>query len=130
MLWKVADDQLPIRYLLHDNDQKFTDMFDTLFGSQGVEVKLLPHHAPNTNAFAERWVRTVREECLDKLLIWNEVHLRLVLREYVQYYNARRPHQGLEQDTPEGLKLISAKGKVHRRGVLGGIIHDYYRRAA
>ena len=130
MLWKVDEDALSIRYLLHDNDQKFTDMFDTLFGSQGIEVKLLPHRAPNTNAYAERWVRTVREECLDKLFIWNEAHLRRVLLEYVQYYNSRRPHQGLEQDSPEGLKLISEEGEIQSRAVPGGIIHDYYRRAA
>ena len=130
MLWKVDDDKLPVRYLLHDNDQKFTDKFDAIFGSQGIEVKPLPHHAPNANAFAERWVRTVREECLDHLLIWNEAHLRRVLNEYVTYYNARRPHQGLEQDSPDGLKLITSAGDIHRRDVLGGIIHDYYRQAA
>jgi len=105
-------------------------MFDTVFGSQGVEVKPLPHRAPNANAFAERWVRSVREECLDHLLIWNEAHLRRVLKEYVTYYNTRRPHQGLEQDSPEGLRLVSTDGDIHRRDVLGGIIHDYYRQAA
>jgi putative transposase len=130
MLWKVDEDALSTRYLLHDNDQKFTDGFDTLFGSQGSEVKQLPYRAPNTNAYAERWVRTVREECLDKLLIWNEAHLRRVLLEYVHYYNSRRPHQGLEQDSPEGLKLLSEEGEIQCRDVLGGIIHDYYRRAA
>ena len=130
MLWKVDEDALPIRYLLHDNDRKFTDRFDSLFGSQGIKVKQLPHRAPNTNAFAERWVRTVREESLDELLIWNEAHLRRVLLEYVRYYNSRRPHQGLEQDSPEGLKLISREGEIQCRDVLGGIIRDYYRRAA
>jgi len=60
-------------------------------------------------------------------LICNEDHLRRVLNEYVTYYNARRPHQGLEQDSPEGLKLVSTKGDIHRREVLGGIIYDYYR---
>jgi putative transposase len=63
-------------------------------------------------------------------LIWNEAHLRRVLNEYINYYNARRPHQGLEQDSPEGLKLISLDGEIKHRDVLGGIIHDYYRRAA
>jgi putative transposase len=130
MVWKVDDDALPIRYLLHDNDQKFADMFDAIFGSQGIEIKGLPYRAPNANAFAERWVRSVREECLDHLLIWNEAHLRRVLNEYVRYYNARRPHQGLEQDSPEGLKLLTSDGDIHRWDVLGGIIHDYYRQAA
>jgi hypothetical protein len=72
----------------------------------------------------------VREECLDHLLIWNEAHLRRVLNEYVTYYNARRPHQGLDQDSPDGLKLVTSKGNIHRRDVLGGIIHDYYRQVA
>jgi putative transposase len=130
MVWKVDDDALPIRYLLHDNDQKFADMFDVIFGSQGIEIKGLPHRAPNANAFAERWVRPVREECLDHLLIWNEAHLRRVLNEYVRYYNARRPHQGLEQDSPEGLKLLTSDGDIHRWDVLGGIIHAYYRQVA
>jgi putative transposase len=130
MLWKVDDDELLVRYLLHDNDQKFTDRFDTIFGSQGIEVKGLPHRAPNANAFAERWVRSVREECPDHLLIWNEAHLRRVLTEHVNYYNSRCPHQGLEQDSPEGLKLVTSDGDIHRRDILGGIIHDYYRQAA
>ena len=105
-------------------------MFDIIFRSEGIEIIPLPHQAPNANAFAERWVRSVREECLDQLLIWNEAHLRRVLVEYVDYFNTRRPHQGLGQDTPEELKLVSLEGKIHRRNVLGGIIHDYYRQAA
>lgn len=72
----------------------------------------------------------MREECLDKLLIWNEQHLRRVLTEYLQYYNARRPHQGPEQDSPLGLKPALSDGAIHYRNVLGGIIRDYYREAA
>ena len=111
-------------------DQKFTDIFDIIFCSQGIEVKRLPHRASNTNAFAERWVRLVCEECLDPLLIWNEAHLKCMLLAYVNYYNSRRPHQGLGQNSPEGLKRISAEGEIRRRVVLGGINHDDYRQAA
>jgi hypothetical protein len=75
-------------------------------------------------------VRTGREECLDKLIILNERHLRRVLNEYVAHYNARRPHQGLEQDSPFGIVPVSRQGTVRYRQVLRGIIRDYYREAA
>jgi hypothetical protein len=130
MVWQLDERELPVSHFLHDNDQKFTDSFDTIFRSEGVEIVPLPHRPPNANAFAERWVRSGREECLDQLLIWNEAPLRRVLKEYVTYYNTRRPHQGLGQDTPEGLGVVSSEGEIHRRDVLGGIIHDYYRQAA
>ena len=85
---------------------------------------------PNANAVAERWVRSVREECLDRLIILNERHLPRVLNEYVAYFHARRPHQGLEQDSPLGLEPIANQGTIRRRKVLGSIISDYYREAA
>ncbi len=88
------------------------------------------HSAPNANAFAERWVRTVRNECLDQLLIFNEPHLRRVMREYMGYYNAARPHQGLAQRTPIPIVTSTADGPVRCRSILGGIQHDYYRDAA
>ena len=78
---------------------------------------------------AERWVRSVRQECLDHLLILNQRHLAHVLKEYVHYYNAARPHQGLAQQTPIPLSR-SQRGTIHCRDVLGGILHDYYRDAA
>jgi putative transposase len=72
----------------------------------------------------------VREECLDRLIVLNERHFRRVLQEYVVYFNERRPHQGLEQDSPLGLESGSVEGPVRCRNVLGGIIRDYYREAA
>ena len=101
-----------------------------MFRSEKIKIIRTPYRAPNANAFAERWVRSVREDCLDHLLIWNQTHLRRVLIDYVNYFNERRPHQGLDQDSPEGLKLVSSEGAIRRRDVLGGIIHDYYREAA
>ena len=100
IMWEFEDRELPIRYLIHDHDPKFTDAFDTVFEAEGVEIVDIPYCAPNANAHAERWVRTVREECLDKLIILNEHHLRRTLNEYVAHDNARRPHQSLEQDSP------------------------------
>ncbi len=75
-------------------------------------------------------MRSVREECLDRLIILNEHHLRRVLIEYITYYNTRRPHQGLEQDSPLGLEPEVIEGQIRYRKVLGGIIPDYYREAA
>jgi putative transposase len=101
-----------------------------VFEAAGIEMVDIPYQAPNANAFAERWVRSVREECLDHVIILNERHLRCVLNEYVEYYNERRPHQGLAQDSPLGLTPVSPHNPIRCRNVLGGIIHDYYRHAA
>ena len=119
-----------MRLLLHNRDAKFPTSFDTVFTSEGMEVILTPSRAPNANAYAERWVRSVREECLDHLLIINERHLEHVLKEYSQYYNGARPHQGLRQQIPESANGEPGHGAVQKRDVLGGIIHDYYREAA
>jgi hypothetical protein len=75
----------------------------------------------------ERWVRTVREECLDHILIINEAHLRRVLNEFLGYYNVRRPHQSLEQQSPIPRSEPETTGEVKRRQILGGIINDYFR---
>jgi putative transposase len=83
MTWELHDRDLPMRYLIHDHDTKFTELFDTVFESEGIEIVNIPFEAPNAYAIAERWVRSVREECLDHLIILNERHLRRVLREYV-----------------------------------------------
>ena len=119
-----------MRFLLHDRDAKFPASFDTVFASERMEVILTPYRAPNANAYAERWVRSVREECLDHLLIINERHLDHVLSEYSQYYNRARPHQGLRQQIPESPHHQPGHGVVQRRDILGGLIHDYYREAA
>ena len=130
MTWVLQGRELPMRYLIHDHDTKFTAAFDTVFEAEGVEIVDIPYRAPNANAFAERWVRSVREECLDKVIILNERHLRRVLHEYGEYYNTRRPHQGLEQDSPTGMLPAFQQGTVRYRNVLGGVIRDYYREAA
>jgi putative transposase len=130
ILWEFEDRKLPIRYLIHDHDTKFTEAFDTVLEAEGVEIMDIPYHAPNANAYAERRVRTVRQECLDKLIILNERHLRRTLHDYVACYNARRPHQGLDQDSRCGLAPVSTEAPICCRPVLGGIIRDYYREAA
>jgi putative transposase len=130
----IGDRQLPMRFLIHDRDTKFTHSFDKVFASQGIERVLTPYRCPKANAFAERWVRTAREECLDRLLIVSQAHLRRVLLEYVNYYNHRRPHQAIGQRIPVPPVPLSetraarpaSRYPVCRRDVLGGIIHDYY----
>jgi len=127
LIWRLDEKETPIRFLIHDNDRKYTQAFDTLFRSEGVHVIPIPYQAPNANAFSERWVRTVREECLDHLLILNEAHLRRVMGEYIGYYNEARPHQGIEQQTPIPYQRSKDAGIIQSRKVLGGILNDYYR---
>ncbi|MGH9170694.1 MAG: integrase core domain-containing protein, partial [Acidimicrobiales bacterium] len=87
-----------------------------------------PVRSPKANAFAERWVRTVREECLDHLLVCSRGHLESVLAEYVDHYNRAGPHRGLQLAIPKP-RRESDTGEIHRRDVLGGIIHEYDRAA-
>jgi putative transposase len=119
-----------LRFLLHDRDAKFSRSFDDVFRSEGAEVLLTPVQAPRANAFAERWVRTVRTECLDWLLIVSRGHLEQVLRVYVRHDNDHRPHRALmlqPPDQPGGLTVVGneQQGRVHRRDLLGGLLHEY-----
>jgi len=94
------------------------------------QVIRTPYRAPNANAHAERWIRSLRAECLDHLLIANEAHLRRVLAEYVAFYNEARPHQGLEQRCPVALPAPVRDRPVRRRDRLGGLLRDDDREAA
>ena len=118
-----------MHHLIHDNDGKYSIGFDVVFKSQGIEVVRTPFRASRANAFAERWVRSVREECLDRIIILNQRHLTYTLRAYEQYFNQARPHQGIQQHIPCPPPIRSTTGKVERRDLLGGVIHDYYRAA-
>ena len=129
LMWTLDDNHLAIRFLIHDRDTKFTTAFDTVFQSEGIKIIRTPFRAPNANAYAERWVRTLREECLDRLIGLNQSHLRRLLTEYSHYYNERRPHQGLAGATPLPFDLPTIDAPIRSRDVLGGIIHDYYRAA-
>jgi putative transposase len=98
--WSLSERPRPIRFLIHDRDTKFSRAFDDVFHSEGVEIIRTPFRAPNANAFAERWVGTVRRECLDWLLIARRRQLERVLRIYVDHYNRHRPHRALELRAP------------------------------
>jgi putative transposase len=120
-----------MRFLIHDRDSKFTASFDEVFGSEGIRVIHTPIRALQANADAERFVRTVRTECLDHLLILGGRHLERVLRIYTRHYTSERPHRGLGLQPPEPPRLKSPPGgDVERRDRLGGLLHEYYRAAA
>ena len=119
------------RFLIRDRDSKYSGPFDEVFRSEGIRIVKTPARAPKANAVAERFVRTVRAECLDWLLILNRRHLEHVLRVYVDHYNRERPHRALELRPPEPhSQTRSAPREIHRRDRLGGLIHEYYQDAA
>jgi putative transposase len=121
-----------VRFLLHDRDAKFSGPFDEVIRSERVRVIKTPVRAPKANAVAERWVRSVRNECLDHILIVGRRHLEQVLRAYVAHFNAERPHRSLELVPPAGAPRSrgSPSAEIRRRDVLGGLIHEYYAAAA
>lgn len=127
LIWQFEETETRFRCLIRDNDKKYTDAFDTVFQSQQTRIVPTPLQAPNANAYSERWIRTAREEILDHILIISEGHLRRVLKEFIDYYNSRRPHQSLHQQSPIPRAEPSTTGQVECRQVLGGIINDYHR---
>jgi transposase InsO family protein len=118
------------RFLIRDRDTKFTASFDGVFTSIGVEAIRTPVRSPRANAFAERFVRTIRNECLDHLLVVSRRHLESVLDEYVRHYNNERPHRGLKLAQPIPHPVTAPGGSaITRRAILGGIVHEYDRAA-
>jgi putative transposase len=118
------------KFLIRDRDAKFTRAFDDVWRSTGAEVICTPVRAPNANAVAERWVGTVRRECLDQLLIVGRHQLVRVLRRYVEHYNQRRPHRSLGHIPPVAPVVAeprsgSVPGRLRRHDLLGGVIHEY-----
>jgi putative transposase len=122
----LFDDEPPC-YLLHDPDSKFTAHGDALLNDAGSNVIRLPVCSPSLNVYVERWVR---EECLDRVIVINENHLRWALEEFVRYCNERRPHRSLGLTAPEGPAEHPQEGGVCRNQVLSGLVNDYCREAA
>jgi transposase InsO family protein len=119
------------RFLICDRDSKFTAAFDGVFSGNGTRVVKTPVRSPRANSYAERFVGTLRRECLDHVLIFGERHLRSVLAEYVRHYNGHRPHQALRQGPPlrEPGHAVDMTARIEHRRILSGLISEY-RRAA
>ncbi|MGW0633832.1 transposase [Streptomyces sp. NPDC002758] len=115
------------RYLLRDRDSRYTPAFDAVFTADGIEILKSAPQAPTMNAHAERFIRTARAECTDRLLIYNEQHLRRVLAEYAEHYNSARPHRALQlrapADDPDVIPFPAQR--IQRHDILGGLIHEY-----
>jgi len=116
------------RFFIRDRDAKFTSAFDEILRNEGVKIVKIPPQTPRANCYAERWVRTVRSECTDRMLIYDERHLRTVLGRYAVHYNGHRPHQSRQQrppdhDTPA---VMRTGAPVQLRKVLGDVINEYY----
>lgn len=131
LLMSLDDREQPLRFLIHDRDAKFSGGFDHVFQSEGIAVIRTPVQAPNANAHAERWVGSVRRECLDRLLIFSRRQLEQVLRVYTRHYNHHRPHRALALHPPEQAGGNPAPlrappyPQLNRRDLLGGLIHEY-----
>lgn len=123
----LADRGRSVKFLVRDRDTKFTTSFDEVFRSEGIQVIKTPVRSPRANAYAERWVRTVRTECLDWMLIFGHRHLERVLREYVDHYNRQRPHRGIGLAVPTDSVTPTPPvlSHIRRQDVLGGLIHEY-----
>jgi putative transposase len=126
LIMQLDDDQ-SFRFLIHDRDTKFSHAFDEVFRTEGIKVIRTPVQAPNANAYAERWVRTLRTDCLDRILILGHRHLEHVLRVYGRHYNEHRPHRALHLLPPNGRDPtpLAPPGRLRRRDLLGGLIHEY-----
>ena len=119
-----------VTMLVRDRDAKYVASFDALFAAGGVRVVKTPVRAPRATAYAERWVRSVRAECLDWILIRNRGHLERVLSAYVAHYNRARPHRGIGLGVPVAPDKVPVRtGPIERVDVLGGLIHEYHRAA-
>jgi putative transposase len=132
--FRLGERPQPLRFLIHDRDTKFAVVFDEVFRSEGIYAVRTPIRAPRANAFAERWIRTARTECLDWLLIFSRRHLERVLKIYIRHYNRQRPHRALNLRAPEQEEFertpLSVGATVRRRDRLGGLLHEYYEDAA
>jgi transposase InsO family protein len=129
--WTLEEQPSRFRYLVRDRDSKYTRDFDAVFANEGITIVKTPVRAPKANAIGERFVGTVRRECLDWLLILNRCHLEHVLCVLVDHYNTHRPHRSRDLAPPAtigrelGTLSFSCSADLKRRDRLGGLIHEY-----
>ena len=120
------------RFLIRDRGSQFTNVFDAVFAGAGIEVIKIPPRCPRANAYAERWVRTLRSELTDRMLIFGQRHLRHVLAEYVRHYNESRPHRALNLSPPRPPATVidlDEQRRIRRKPILNGLINEYERAA-
>lgn len=131
LLMDLSERACRFKFLLRDRDSKFTAAFDEVLVGNGTRVIKIPVRSPQANSFAERFVGTLRRECLDHVLILGERHLRNILGEYARHHNGHRPHQALQQRPPlhQPGHTIDLAARIERRWAIGGLISEY-RRAA
>ena len=131
LLMDLGERASRFKFLLRDRDSKFTAVFDEVFAGNGTRIIKTPVRSPRANSFAERFVGTLRRECLDHVLILGKQHLRTVLAEFARHYNGHRPHQALHQNPPlhQSGRAIDMTARIERRQVIDGLISEY-RRAA
>jgi putative transposase len=135
LVMRLDDERVRIRFLIRDRDSKFTASFDEVLRSEGIRVIKAPVRAPRARAHAERWVESLRRECLDRLLILGRRHLERVVHVYAQHYNEHRPHRSRDQrpplakpppiDGPAPSNVLLQLDRLRRRDRLGGLLHEY-----
>ena len=118
-------------YLIHDRDSKYTQSFDRILNTASIAVVKLPPQTPNLNAFAERFVKTIKTECVEQFVLFGESALQHVIREYLTHYHAERNHQGIDNAIPfPDLRLEAREGTIVKAERLGGLLNFYHRQAA
>jgi putative transposase len=118
------------KYLIRDRDGKFSEGFDSIMDRHGISVRKTPAQNPSCNIYAERWVWSVKHECLNYFTVFGKHHLKYIVETYVDYYNRYRPHQGVGNKPISGITESSSDGEVESISILGGMFHHYQRKAA
>jgi putative transposase len=129
LLWQLGDRATDFTHLIRDRDTKFTAAFDAVFTSESITVAKIPPRSPNCNPHAERFIRSARQECTDRVLLFDRGHAEKILHDYAHHFNSHRPHQGRNQlapnDDPNVIPLPAAR--IERRQAVAGLINEYHR---
>jgi putative transposase len=131
LLMDLGDRVTQFRFLVRDRAGQFTASFDAVLGDVGIRVVRIPPRCPRANCFAEPFVRTLRAELTDRMLIFNQRHVRVVLATYIRHYNGRRPHRARDHRPPQPTHPVAdlSQKRITRRPILGGLINEYERAA-